>query len=400
MKGCSVVALAGLAWATYSSGRIALSDYLYSLDTPESLRSAIALEPGNADFHSLLAEHLEGANLDPKPELFSAISLSPDTSRYLVRAALREEVDKNFPEAERLLVKAVKSDLKFGPRWALLNFYFRRGAEQGVWPAGFWPAFTESLEICSPEDAPAVFKLAWERTDNSAEILRHVPTTPIVQRSYLTYLIESEHTEAGAEVAKRLVSNASADDKTLLLAFAERSRKREMAASVAVWNGLIAKNLVSANPLNPSGGAILTNKTFQIPTLARGFDWRIPSIEGILVSQSASPAGLTLSFDGEPEDCVILTQPIPVLWGRQYEIDYTYKADETPFAGLRWELSGASGNLAASDDLSGTGERTGRISFTADADFAELALHYHRPMGAVRAQGSISIYGLADRILK
>src|SRR5260370_36633151 len=78
------ILLGCVSWAIYSSCRLAIADHLYSLDTPDSVRAAVQLEPANADYHALLAEHEERSGASPEPQLLTAISLSPLTSRYLI----------------------------------------------------------------------------------------------------------------------------------------------------------------------------------------------------------------------------------------------------------------------------------------------------------------------------
>src|SRR5579859_3241445 len=96
----SAAALLAAGFGLYFSVHMAVADYAYSQDTPESLQKALRLEPGNADFHALYAEHEEGYGRTPQPQLAQAISLSPLTSRYILRSALRAEVDGDFHTAE------------------------------------------------------------------------------------------------------------------------------------------------------------------------------------------------------------------------------------------------------------------------------------------------------------
>ena len=64
----SLTALA-LALASYWSCRLALADWLFRANTPESVAKAVALDPDNAGYHARLAEIQEHDGRDPTAEL-------------------------------------------------------------------------------------------------------------------------------------------------------------------------------------------------------------------------------------------------------------------------------------------------------------------------------------------
>jgi hypothetical protein len=379
---------------------MAIADHYYAEDTADSLKAAIRLEGGNADYHALLAEHEEGNGHSPQPQLKEAIELSPLTSRYLIRAALRAEVDQDFSAAEDLLTRASKVDRKFAPRWALFNFYFRRGSDTGVWPTGFWSSMNSALEISSPEDSAAVFRLAWDRTSDPQEIRAHLSGSTKVQKQYLLFLMDTGRLIPAGEVATNLSTRLDESDVPLLVRYCDRASREDTKAAIAVRNTLISRRLVSGTPLQPENGFILTNPNFAPANPRTAFDWRIPSIDGILVNQAEDGHGIAVSFSGEePEDCMILSQLMPVITGREFEIQYRYSSSGTVVRGLRWEVSGASGMLAASPELATeTDGAQGQVAFKADGPWARLVLHYQRPLGTMRAEATIVIRGLTGRI--
>jgi hypothetical protein len=387
----------------YYSVRMAVSEYLYAQDTPESLQAAIAWEPGNADYHALLAEHQESAGLSPEPELLKAAGLSPLTSSFLVRAALRSEVERNFPLAEQQLKQATAVDRKFPAHWALLNFYFRRGSETGVWPPGFWPSVNQALEMSSPEDTDAVFHLAWEQTHDAGAILSHLPAEKPVLDSYLRFLIRTERMDAADPVARRLAKALDATDATdalLLLDYCDRAAAKNSDAAVTIWNLLASRKLITGSTLNPARGTILNNKEFIPVVTPRVFDWQVPPVDGIYVSQAGDGHGISLHFDGnEPDNAVVLTQTMPLIEGKQYRIGFEYSSSGRPFSGLKWEVIAGDRILAASPEMDSAKDGTpGQVAFRAEAPSARLALHYQRPAGSLRAEGTITIRKLTDQI--
>ena len=138
-------------------------------NTPDSVAHAAQVEPGNATYHGLLAEHQEAASKDPKPELTIATHLSPRESRYWARQAFRAEVEGNFDAAVKHLTQAADVDRTFAPRWALANFYLRRGQTEE-----FWVWIGKSLEM-APPDPEAVFQLAWSVSQDGEKIRGLLP---------------------------------------------------------------------------------------------------------------------------------------------------------------------------------------------------------------------------------
>ncbi|MDP9170591.1 MAG: hypothetical protein M3N54_08245, partial [Acidobacteriota bacterium] len=116
----ALLAAAALAFAVWESVHLAWADYLYRENTLESVKRAVALETGNAAYHELLGEHLEGLGADPTAHFNSAAKLSPTNALYWIRLSFFHEVQGDYPLAERELLRADKVNRKFGPAWALM----------------------------------------------------------------------------------------------------------------------------------------------------------------------------------------------------------------------------------------------------------------------------------------
>src|SRR6266700_4375090 len=107
--------------------RLAIADAFFRQDTPESVARAVRLESGNAAYHDLLAEYIESEGQNPDGERQLAVHLSPLEASHWIGLGVRAEVEQDYPRAEKYLLRAAKVNLGFEPRWALMNFYFRRG---------------------------------------------------------------------------------------------------------------------------------------------------------------------------------------------------------------------------------------------------------------------------------
>ncbi len=233
------VALAVLAFAGFWSVRFAVADSLYRQNTLDSLNRAVALVPGNAAYHALLAEHREGLGFDPAPQLIAASALSPQDSRYWIRLGFRAESENQQNKAEKYLLHAAAVDRKFDPRWALMNFYFRRGRLPEFWP------WTERAFELSYGDLTPLFRLTWEATRDPSEIRRHLPENKGILTDYLGYLINNRHFEASVPLARQLAGLMTPGENTdLLLSWWNQALTADNASAFSVWNTLCDRKVL------------------------------------------------------------------------------------------------------------------------------------------------------------
>jgi hypothetical protein len=114
-----------------------------------------------------------------------------------------------------------------------------------------------------------------------------------------------------------------------------------------------------------------------------GFDWRTPPAAG--VTAAWSPGRLTFWLaGGQPEDCILLEQPLPVEPG-QYRLRFEYAGDTT---GIRWTLDSAGSAELDSHREPIAAERQFR---TGRAGIAWLRLLYRRDVGVAKAEGQFEI---------
>ena len=86
-----ILTLLGTLISIYYSVVLSRADSLRRDNTLDALRGAVRLVPGNAEYHALLAEHLEAAGLDPDSELALATQLnSPREGRFWIQTRVPE----------------------------------------------------------------------------------------------------------------------------------------------------------------------------------------------------------------------------------------------------------------------------------------------------------------------
>jgi hypothetical protein len=180
-----------LIWYSVVQAR---ADIAFRQNNLVDARTAVRLAPGNALYHANLAELSEVSGADPDPELKIASDLNPFDSTYWIRRAFRSEVQQRYDESERFLREAYRVDRGFDPRWALMNYYFRRGNLPEFWKSG-----TEAFAM-SYGDLDPIFRLCLAASNNPADTRKILPERPSALVSFFTYLVR--HEQIGMASAK------------------------------------------------------------------------------------------------------------------------------------------------------------------------------------------------------
>ena len=228
------LAVAALVTAGYWSLRLAYADSLFRANTAASVERATELDPGNARYHAWLAEIEEYEGRNPAAELQIASALNPSDSAVWIRRGLHAESQHDFARAEEYLLEAVRIDKLYAPRWALANYYARRGDLER-----FWPWARQALAM-GYDDLSPLFRLCWS-VSNDAELIRSraIPPQHSVLGKYLAFLTREDRLDAAEPIARSLLAQAGPADTPVLLSYCDRLIERQRtAAAVSVWNAL------------------------------------------------------------------------------------------------------------------------------------------------------------------
>jgi tetratricopeptide (TPR) repeat protein len=388
-----------LAFSGFWSTRFAVADSLYRQNTFESLNRAAALVPGNAAYLALLAEHKEGLGFDPEPLLTAASALSPEDSRYWIRLGFRAESENRHDQAEQYLLRAAAVDRKFDPRWALMNFYFRRARAPEFW------RWTERALEFSYGDRTPLFRLAWEASQDPAEIRRHIPDNKGILTDYLGYLINYGHFEASVPLARQLAGLMTPGENTsLLLSWWDQALTRDSPSALAVWNSLCDRRVLPFSSLQPAEGKIVTDGGFSEISLQRGYAWHLSRTEGATAEPDPVAQQLSVRLSGnEPENVVLAEQFVPLAPGSQYRIAWdslSPRPDSLP--GLSWTVTSGAASLGRSPALTpGSAWKSEQFTFASGTNtFARLSLTYQRPLGSTLAEGTFAVRKITGTLVK
>lgn len=388
-----LLTLCGLAVLAGYAVLLAVADAAFRQDTLASARTAVRLVPSSANYHALLAEILEETGSSPDTELETATLLSPHESRYWIRRAFRAEVEQRYDESERLLLEACRVDRGFDPRWALMNYYFRRGKLPE-----FWKAAEQALQM-SYGDLNPIFRLCLDANPDPSFTARILPSRRAILLSFFNYLSQHNLMASISPIAAELAAGAETQDVPLLLDYCDKQMGHDNQSSLTVWNSLCQRHLVDFSALVPDSGSIVTNPNLVAASLKQGFDWRYGSTPEISAAPLDTGQGVSFEISGfQPDSVALLEQEIPLAPGKQYILNYDYRLiGEQADSGLQWVVrhAGAGGNdtaIATSSALSGADWNTGHMRFASgQLDGGRLILQYRRSPGTVRWKGTVQI---------
>ena len=394
----TAAALAGLLAVSCWSIRAGWADYLARQDTLEATQAALRWMPDQADYHFQLA--VLTAEKDPArsiAELENALALNPCDAASWIELGLRFEADGKADRAEQCLLRAaergpaISSAMDAGQLLLPAQGYGEvLGLGESVRGDGLWG-----------RDAalPAVREGGGGRgSDQPYRDLetRGAGAIPVVPDG-------SGAVDIMMPAARKVLEADREADIAVLMAACDRllDGKRRKGR----WKSGIASRSGAEFRLEPSAasGPVLTNGTFSTAPVSHGFDWRLPTTEGVSASGEERPPGLRLTFSGrQPENCEVLAQFVPVREQTAYELEFVYRTRGIPpGTGLRWRvIDGTSGGtLAEGESLSSEEDQQTAVSFRTPAGcrLARIALEYRRTPGTTRIAGFVVLRGMRIR---
>jgi tetratricopeptide (TPR) repeat protein len=387
LTGLCLVALAvGIVW----NGLFAVADLTARRNQADSARLAMRLMPANPAYPAQLAEELYASD-PPGAELLlqKAVRLNRYDASSWIQLGLLSEAENDLPQAEKSLLQAASVDSTFLPSWSLANFYFRQQNAARFW---YWAQRAAQMV---PDDATALFRLAWYVNPNAQEIENRLQMKrPVVEGQFVTFLLTRGDPEAVTEAASRLLRTGNKEStETLLGACDWLLEHKRPDLALALWNGLATRTSY------PSLGADspVTNSDFGKSPLSHGFDWHLQTIEGVSSFLNANPNTLGFEFSGgEPDSFLLLSQTAPVHARKNYALTVDYGTSGIPpGSGIEWQVTDArTGSvLARTTSLSAEQGGIATTCFTTpeEAAFVNLSLLYQRQPGTVRVEGKLAL---------
>ncbi len=366
----------------WNSLTLARADYLFHVDTEESVRSAIRLVPDGWQYYMRLSQ-FDRAHA---PELLTAsLELNRYNSQADIELGLQYEAEGDFGRAEKQLLEAYDVDHTYLPRWSLANYYFRRDNMPAFW------AWARSAAAIPTDDIGALLELCWRASPDPGIITRAILNDkPEMIRQYIGFLLGKGQPGAVAMVAPHLIrfGDPQSDSAQLISVVNRLIALNDAPEATALWHLLIQQRWVVADTTVPN------NSGFLREPLPVSFDWSLPEYEGLHSWPGSS--GLETEFTGsQPENCTIAEQAV-VLTPGAYALSYAYRTTDIPPAtGIQWQILDAKSSavIAESPHLSSDVMTYSGVGFSVPpgVTLLRIRLAYRRALGTPRISGMLDV---------
>ena len=359
--------------------RYAYANILAQQETADALTHATQLTPWDADYYGRLA------SLDPENRarwLDTALKLNPRSALLWIEYAVNAEVSGDRSTAESSFLEAARYDHQYIPRWTLAAFYFR---QRDMRKFQTWAR--QALEMAWGDALP-LFQMATQLGMSPDDIRRTMlPDRPPVLSAFISECLRLNNFDEALRTARRLVEIGSGDDRSIVLYSVEslfQANRRDDA--VDLWNRAVAAHWMPHPTI--SRDRLITNPSFSFQFLPAGFDWKQPTLDGVVFWRLGSPRGLMIEFSGrQPESCTLLSLPLPLEPGKSYTLQTSLTASRIAGdAGLKWRL-GTQEWDALKDTMT--------FESPSKPQPLQLALIYNRALGTKRIEGNLSIHSVA-----
>jgi tetratricopeptide (TPR) repeat protein len=327
LLGCVYVALAGKEFAaSVFASRAELT----------SLKRAVLLSPGNADYRHRLGRFLAFVTGDPQAAIDSyraAVTLDPYDAHYWFDLGAAYQVTGDTGSQRASLDRALRAEPTAPDvAWEAANFFLIDGDVERALDE-FRVVIANDISL-----ANAALAQCWRvRPDTDALLRDVVPARTDTLLSFLDLLVSKKETEGTIKTWDRLTQLHQKFENRYLYDYVRYLiGVRRPDAAMAAWEQS-ADTLGLAGYL-PSEDNLVVNGDFNLDILNGGFDWTYVNRPGVrpLLDPSDFRQGsrsLSLTFEGPGINDAGIQQLIPVRGATSYDFSAYYKSAEFEGAG-------------------------------------------------------------------
>lgn len=352
--GAAIILLAAV-FLTLATRQFLAAHYA-SRASLQSLQTAVRLDPGNADYHVMVARYLSASSVNApaaEQEYRTAARLNPHDAHAWFGLASAAQVLDDVATQRQALQQAVAMDPTTPElAWQAGNFFLVQGDTE--------QALKQFRVVVANEPglSTQAFNLALHATDVDTIIRQVLPPEPNAYLSFLSLLVSKNDFAGAARVWSGLAQLGKSIERPLALEYVNHLiLQKDVDQAQTVWRQTL--NLAGLVGYNSSRENLIVNPTFDSPILNSGFDWHYQRKRDITVALDptdfhAGHRSLSVLFDGPGVVDVGVFQFIPVEPDTAYDFSAYYKAEDMDGAGgPRFSISDAYSGATyyLSDDL-------------------------------------------------
>ncbi len=301
-----------------------------------SLKIAVRLSPGNADYWHRLGRYYAFAAGDPQAAIESdqqAIKLDPYDARYWFDLATAYQVTGDAAGQRTALDRGLQAEpTSPAVAWEAANFFLMDGEtdralrEFHVVMGNDTSLMNASLEAC------------WRARPDADALLRDVvPARADTLLAFLTLLMSKKDTDGAIKAWEQLAQLHEKFDTWHLFEFVRYLiQVRRPDAALSAW--VHASNSLGLSSYLPTDDNLVVNGDFSLDVLNGGFDWLYVNRTGVVPLLDASDfhqgnRSLSLTFEGPGIADAGIQQLIPVQGATTYDFSAYYKTADFDGAG-------------------------------------------------------------------
>ncbi|HLX85527.1 MAG TPA: hypothetical protein VKR59_16615 [Terriglobales bacterium] len=301
-----------------------------------SLRRAVFLSPGNADYRYRLGRYYEFVAGDPQPaieNLRAAVDLNPHDARYWFDLAGAYQVTGYIAGQRDALNRALLAE-PTAPKaaWEAANFFLIDGDIDR--------ALREFHVVVENDNelANAALVASWRARPDADALLQYVvPARPDSLNAFLNLLRSKQDTEGAIKAWRRLADlHEKFPNQYLFNQVAYLIQVHRPDAAMAAWQQ--SADTLGLSAYLPTEDNLVVNGDFSLDILNGGFDWNYTNRTGVkpLLDPSDFRQGhrsLSLTFEGPGISDAGIAQVIPVHGATTYDFSAFYKSADFEGAG-------------------------------------------------------------------
>ena len=350
---------------------------------PESLQKAIALEPGSAEYHALLARYYAIQAQDAAaalPYCQAAVARNPHKARYWLDLAGTYAI-LGDEDQRRAALQAAKAAEPFTPdvAWEAGNYHLVNGElEQAL----------EEFRLVlrgDPNQTFATLDVCWRATQDIDLILnRLLPPDINAHLALLSVLTRREETEAAQKVWTHAFGLKQEPPSKPVLDYIDYligQDQTDLAGSV--WSDLLALSPRMASYAGLDN--MVVNGGFEHDVLNAAFDWRLRDFPNATLESDTSDfhggnRSLAITYNGMSGSDSGLQQIVPVHPNTRYVFSGWMKALEIySTSGPRFFIHDGTGRISylLTDDVLGSEfwkERKGEFTTGPETQFVVISV--------------------------